>query len=183
MKLLADFFPLILFFIAFKWQGIYIATAVGIAASVLQIAWLKWRREKISNLQWIGLIVIVVFGGATLLLHDDVFIRWKPTVVYGLSALVLLGAKLFWRKDLLAGLMQEQGLQLPPKVATGLTWAWVIFFAAMGIANWYVAFHYSLDTWATFKVWGVLAITLVFVIGQGVVLGKVLPQEAESGSR
>src|SRR5947208_10731488 len=84
MQLLADYFPLLLFFVAFKWQGIYVATAVAIVASIAQIAWLYWKRGKVAIVNWLSLAIIAVFGGATLILQDDVFIRWKPTVLYGL---------------------------------------------------------------------------------------------------
>ena len=80
MQLLADYFPLLLFFIAFKWQGIYVATAVAIVASVVQIAWFKWN-GKLSAIHWISFAIIVVFGGLTLWQHNDEFIKWKPTVL------------------------------------------------------------------------------------------------------
>ena len=90
MRFLADYFPLLLFFVAFKWQGIWVATAVAIAASVLQIAWFHWR-GKVSAVHWLSLAIIVVFGGATLILRDETFIKWKPTVLYWLfgSALAI----------------------------------------------------------------------------------------------
>ena len=84
MQLIADYFPLILFFVAFKWQGIYFATGVAIAASLVQIAYLRWRRGRVAIINWLSLAIIVVFGGATLLLHDEMFIKWKPTVLYAL---------------------------------------------------------------------------------------------------
>src|SRR3954468_16506104 len=105
MKFLFEFLPLILFFIAFKWQGIYVATGVAITAAVLQFAWLRVRGKPISTLQWISLGIIVVFGGATLVLHDDRFIRWKPTVLYWACAATLLVGRLAFRKNWLQKVM------------------------------------------------------------------------------
>ena len=103
MKFLFDLFPVILFFAAFKLFDIYVATAVAIAATFLQIGWLKWRRRKVDTMMWVTLIIIVVFGGATLALHDETFIKWKPTVLYWLFGAVLGAAELLFRKNLKAG--------------------------------------------------------------------------------
>ena len=176
MQLLADYFPLILFFIAFKLQGIWVATAVAIVASIVQIAWFHFKR-KVSPVHWISLAVIVVFGGATLALHDETFIKWKPTVLYALFGVILAGGKVFFRRDLISALLKD--IMLPPHVWSGVTWAWVGFFAAMAVANWYVAFHYSLDTWATFKVWGGIGLFLLFALAQGVVISRYVAEPAE----
>ncbi len=175
MQLLADYFPLILFFIAFKWQGIYIATAVAIVASVAQIAWLLWKRGRVAAVNWLSLAVIVVFGGATLLLHDEVFIKWKPTVLYGLFGATLAIGKLVFRRNLLAHLMK--GITLPAAIWSRLTWSWVAFFAFMGAANWYVAFNYPTDTWVNFKVWGGIGLFLAFALAQGMALSRHVGEE------
>jgi intracellular septation protein len=169
MRFLADYFPLFLFFLAYKWQGIWVATGVAIVASVLQIAWLYWR-GVISPVHWLSLAIIVVFGGATLLLHDETFIKWKPTVLYLAFAGVLAAGKLLWRRDLLAVVMKE--LQLPPAIWTRLTWAWILFFGAMAFANWYIAFHFPTATWVNFKVWGGIGLFVVFAIAQGLFLAR-----------
>ena len=169
MRFLADYFPLFLFFLAYKWQGIWVATAVAIVASVLQIAWL-YRRGAISPVHWLSLAIIVVFGGATLLLHDETFIKWKPTVLYLAFAGVLTAGKLLWRRDLLALVMKE--LQLPPAIWTRLTWAWILFFGAMAFANWYIAFHFPTATWVNFKVWGGIGLFVVFAVAQGLFLAR-----------
>ncbi len=169
MRFLADYFPLFLFFLAYKWQGIWVATGVAIVASVLQIAWLYWR-GVISPVHWLSLAIIVVFGGATLLLHDETFIKWKPTVLYLAFAGVLAAGKLLWRRDLLALVMKE--LQLPPAIWTRLTWAWILFFGAMAFANWYIAFHFPTATWVNFKVWGGIGLFVVFAIAQGLFLAR-----------
>jgi len=174
MQLVADYLPLILFFIAFKWQGIYVATAVAIAASIVQIAWFAWR-SKVSTVHWLSLVIIVVFGGATLLLQDKTFIMWKPTVLYALFGVILAVGKLGFGRDLLGYLMK--GVVLPPPVWTRLTWAWVAFFAFMGVANWYVAFHYSEQTWVLYKVWGGIGLFLLFALAQGVWLSRYATEE------
>ena len=176
MQLLADYFPLLLFFIAFKWQGIYVATGVAIAASVAQIAWLLWKRGRASAVNWLSLAIVVVFGGATLLLHDETFIKWKPTVLYGLFGAVLAIGRLAFGKNLLTYVMA--GIKLPAAVWTRLTWSWVAFFAFMGVANWYVAFNYSTDTWVSFKVWGGIGLFLVFALLQGLWLSRHMTEEA-----
>lgn len=176
MQLLADYFPLILFFVAFKWQGIYVATGVAIAASIAQILWLK-ARGKVSAVHWLSLAIIAVFGGATLLLQDETFIKWKPTVLYGLFGLVLAVGKLAFRRDLIAALLKD--ISLPTPVWTGVTWSWTGFFAAMALANWYVAFHFPTDTWVTFKVWGGIGLFLVFALAQGLVLSRYMTEPAK----
>jgi intracellular septation protein len=176
MQVLADYFPLILFFVAFKWQGIWVATAVAIVASIVQIAWFHFR-GKVSAVHWISLVVIVVFGGATLLLQDETFIKWKPTVLYLTFGLVLAVGKLAYRRDLLSYLMKD--LSLPAAVWTRLTWSWVAFFAAMALANWYVAFHFATETWVNFKVWGGIGLFLVFALAQGLVLARYLSEPSQ----
>jgi intracellular septation protein len=176
MALLIDFFPLLLFFIANYFYGIFVATAVVIVAFVVQFAYL-YQRKKIAVMHWLSLAFIVVFGGATLLLRDETFIKWKPTVLFAVFALLLIAGKLIWRRDLLRHVMK--GIELPDRVWGGLTWAWTSFFVFLAILNWLVAFHFgfSTDAWVTFKVWGILGFSLLFALGQGLVLVRHMPQE------
>jgi len=169
MRFLADYFPLLLFFVAFKLQGIWVATAVAIAASIAQIAWFHWRCS-VSAVHWLSLAIIVVFGGATLILRDETFIKWKPTVLYLSFAVILAAGKLAWRRDFLALVMKD--IELPPSIWTRLTWSWVAFFVAMAATNWYVAFHYPTETWVDFKVWGGIGLFLLFALAQGVFLAR-----------
>ena len=176
MKFLFDLFPIILFFIAFKLHGIYAATAVAIAASFAQIGWLWLRGRKIDMMLWVSLAIIVVFGSATLLLHDETFIKWKPTVLYWMFACVLGGSALFFRKNLIRSMLGEQ-MQLPDAAWAKLNFSWVGFFACMGLLNLYVAFNYSTDTWVDFKLFGGMGLMLAFVIGQGLFLAKYVEQK------
>ena len=177
MQLVADYFPLILFFLAFKWQGIMFATAVAIVASICQIAYFKWK-GKVSPIHWLSLAIIVVFGGATLVLQDEVFIKWKPSVLYGAFCVVLLVGKLAFNRDLLAYVLKD--LTLPAPVWTRVTWAWASFFAFMAVLNWYVAFHFPTDTWVNFKVWGGIGLFLVFAVAQGLYLSRYMTEPSKS---
>jgi intracellular septation protein len=174
MQLLADYFPLLLFFVAFKLWGIYVATGVAIVASVAQIAYFRLRRRKIAAVHWLSLAIILTFGGATLLLHDDSFIKWKPTVLYWLFGAILAGGRLVFRKNLISALLKD--LTLPDTVWARITWSWVAFFAAMGAANWYIAFHFPTDTWVNFKVWGGIGLFLLFGLGQAFAVARYLPE-------
>jgi len=175
MQFLVDFFPLLLFFAAYLWQGIYVATAVAIAASIAQIAWIHWKHGRAGVTHWLSFAIIVLFGGATLLLQDKTFIMWKPTVLYGLFGAILAAGKLVFGRDLIAHVMK--GVTLPAGVWTRLTWAWVGFFAFMALANWYVAFHYSEQTWVLYKVWGGIGLFVVFALVQGLWLSRHMPEE------
>ena len=175
MQLLVDFFPLLLFFAAYTWAGIFVATAVAIVASIAQIGWIHWKHGRAGVAQWLSLAVIVIFGGATLVLQDKAFIMWKPTVLYALFGAILAVGKLGFGRDLLAPLMK--GVVLPPAQWTRLTWAWVAFFALMSVANWYVAFHFSEQTWVMYKVWGGIGLFVVFAVLQGIWLARHATEE------
>jgi len=171
MKFLFDLFPVVLFFVAFKLSDIYVATAAAIVATIVQVAWLKLRGRHVDLMLWASLAIIVVFGGATLLLQDEVFIKWKPTVLYWMFGAVLAGAMLAFRKNLIRGLLSEQ-MELPDPVWARLNWSWVGFFVFMGALNLYVAFNYSTDLWVNFKVFGGIGLMVAFVVAQSLVLAK-----------
>lgn len=182
MKLLFDLFPIILFFVAYKLVDIYAATAVAIAASFAQIGWLKLRRRKIEPMQWTSLAIIAVFGGLTLVWQDETFIKWKPTVLYGLFAMVLAGGRIFFGRDLIRAAMGGQ-LALPDPVWRSLNLAWMAFFAVMAVLNIAVAYGFSTDIWVNFKLFGTLSLTLVFVVAQGFWLGRYLEPEEDGGKK
>jgi intracellular septation protein len=171
MKFLFDFFPVVLFFVAFKLADIYVATGVAIAATFVQVAWLKLRGKRVDAMLWASLAIIAVFGGATLLLQDETFIKWKPTVLYWLLGLVLAGSALLFRRNLLRTMLSQQ-VQLPDPVWSRLNWSWIGFFAFMGALNLYVAYNYSTDLWVNFKLFGGMGLMLLFVVAQALVLAR-----------
>ncbi len=166
MKFLYDYFPIICFFVAYKFYGIYAATTVTIIAAFLQVGvyWLKYRRFEKMHL--ITLVLIVSMGGATLISHNDIFIKWKPSIIYWAFALALLGSQIIGsRTPLIKRLLAEQ-VQLPIKTWKNINLSWGVFFALMGTANLYVVYHYDTDTWVNFKLFGTLGLTLVFCVAQ-----------------
>jgi len=171
MKFLFDLFPVLLFFAAFKFADIYVATAVAIGATFLQIGLLALLRRRIEPMLWVSLAIIVVFGGATLVLRDETFIKWKPTVLYWLFGAVLAGSALLLRKNLIRSMLAAQ-VELPEPIWARLNWSWVAFFAFMGVANLLVAFNFSTDQWVNFKLFGGTGLMILFVIGQAVFLAR-----------
>jgi intracellular septation protein len=178
MKFLFDLFPVILFFITFKIYGIYAATAVAIGATFVQIGWVWFRHGKVDTMLWVSLVLIVVFGSATLILQDETFIKWKPSVLYWLFAAVLLIAQAVFKKNFIRTMMKEQ-LTLPEPVWARVNASWAAFFAFMGAANLYVAFNYSTETWVDFKLFGFMGFMLVFVLLQGLMLGKYMATDED----
>ena len=178
MKFLFEIFPVLIFFIAFKFYGIMAATAAAIAATVLQAGWSWFRRGKVEKMMLINLAIIVTLGGATLILHNETFIKWKPTALYWAFALTLGISELVFRKNLMRSMMGSQ-MTLPDPVWKKVNLSWVIFFALMGAANLYVAFHFSTDTWVNFKLFGGIGLLIVFAIGQALALSRYLESEPE----
>lgn len=177
MKLLFDLFPVVLFFLAYKLHDIFVATAVAIAATFMQIGWLWIRHRQIEKMMWINLAVIMVFGGATLVFQDEMFIKWKPTVFYWLIGSVLCISNWLFSKNLIKVALEKQ-MVLPAAVWNTLNLSWIVFFAIMGCVNLFVAFNYSLDTWVSFKLFGATGLMLVFIVAQIIFLGKYLKDTA-----
>jgi len=208
MKLLFDFFPILLFFIAYKVYGIYAATAVAIAAAVIQNAVFWFRHRRFENMHLITLGLIVVLGGATLVLQDKSFIMWKPTAVNWMFALAFVGSQFIGEKTLVERMMSH-AITIPQPAWTRLNMSWVIFFVAMGFANLYVANFYFVanaaltaaanapveiehcasqftdqlldlcqsakaaeEQWVNFKLFGMMGLTILFVIGQAFYLAR-----------
>lgn len=171
MKFLFDFFPILLFFAAYHLAGIYVATAVAMAASVVQIGagWLV--RKKVERMHWISTGLILVFGGMTLILHNPHFIMWKPTILNWLFALVFAGSAFIGAKPLVQRMM-EHVMQVPSNIWHRVNWAWVLFFIVSGVANIVVAYRFSEDTWVNFKLFGLMGMTFVFMIAQGIYLAR-----------
>jgi intracellular septation protein len=180
MKLLFDLFPILLFFLAYKTHGIFYATGVAIAASFVQIGWTYARKRRVEPMMWVSLCIIVVFGGATLLLQNETFIKWKPTVLYWCFAAALLGSDLVFGKNLIETMLREK-LNASARVWRNLNLSWTLFFLGLGGANLFVAYRFPTPTWVTFKVFGTTALLLVFVLAQGVVLSRYAEEPPERG--
>lgn len=178
MKILFDFLPLLLFFAAFRLWDVYVATGVVIVATLGQVAWLKMRRQPVPTPLWLSLGVIVVFGGATLLLRDEWFVKLKPTALYWLMAGTLLVGRVFLGRDLLR-LLAGAHLEMPAAAWRLMTWMWIGFFAVMGAANLYIARQFPTETWVTFKVFWSTGLLLAFSVVQAVLLARYLPDEAK----
>jgi len=190
MKFLYDLFPLLLFFAAYKYYDIYTATAVAIVASFVQVSlyWMKHRRFESMHLVTLG--AIVVFGGLTLALRDDTFIKWKPTIVYWILTALVLGSHYVGKRTLIDRMLSAQ-ITLPTSVWTRLNLVWGGFFLLLGGLNIYVAFFYGLELdeairqniWVNFKVFGLLGITFIFILIQSIYMARhmnVRPSDGDS---
>jgi intracellular septation protein len=179
MKILFDLFPVILFFVAYKFANdIFLATGVAIAATFAQIGWVYAKHRKVDTMLWISLAVIVVFGGATLLFQNETFIKWKPTVLYWLFATILLGGRIFFGRNLIRAMLNDK-VTMPDIAWHKLYLSWVGFFILMGFANLFVAYTFSTDFWVNFKLFGGMGLTLVFVLLQGLMLSKYIEEQPE----
>ena len=187
MKFLFDLFPVILFFVAYKTYDIFVATAVAIAASAIQVAlfWLKNRRFEKMHLITLGLISVL--GGATLIFQDALFIKWKVTVVNWIFGLAFIGSSYIGERPL-AQRMMGGSVTLPAAIWTRLNWSWGIFFLLVGVINIYVAFYYGLELdeksreeiWVNFKLFGVMGLTFTFVIAQAFYMTRHIEEEPEA---
>ena len=176
MKLFYDILPIIAFFIAFKVYDIYVATAVAITFVFLQVITTYLRGKKPEIMHIVTLIMITLLGGATLIFRDELFIKWKPTAVYWILSVLFLASQYLGTKTIAERLLGKS-VSLPVKQWHRLNFSWFAFFLIMGCLNLFVAYHYDTDTWVNFKLFGTLALTLIFVLGQAVFLAKHLPSE------
>ncbi len=180
MKLLLDFFPILLFFGAYKFYGIYTATAVLMAATVVQMTAIYVIDRKLQAMHKVTLALVLVFGTLTLLLQDERFIKWKPTVLYAAMGLVLAFALWVLKKNYLKALLGSQ-LSLPNSVWHRLNIAWVGYCLFMATINAYVAAYYSTEDWVNFKLWG-YAFPLAFILAQGVYISRHLNPDDQPGA-
>lgn len=201
MKLLFDLFPVILFFVAFKyseknpelaasWVGsllgsaavdikqapILLATVVVIAATIAQIAWVWFRHGKVDKMLWVSLVLVAVFGSLTLIFQDETFIKWKPTILYWVFAGSMGFAAVILKKNAIKTMLGEQ-LTLPEAVWSKVNLSWIAFFIFMGFLNLVIAFNFPTDVWVNFKLFGGMGLMLVFVLGQGMLLSKYVEED------
>ncbi|MGH8509177.1 MAG: septation protein A [Gammaproteobacteria bacterium] len=176
MKLLFDLFPVIVFFTVFKLaddphRGVLTATAAAIAATLIQVLFVWIKHRRVEPMLLVTLLLIVILGGATLLLQDERFIKWKPTAVNWLFAMAFLGSEFIGSKNLTQRMMGGH-MNLPEVIWTRVNLSWVIFFLVLGTANLYVAFNFTTEVWVNFKLFGMLGLTLVFVLLQALYLTR-----------
>lgn len=180
MKALFDLLPVLLFFGAYKLYDIYVATGVAIAATAVQIGFFWLKNRRVEKSQIITLVILVVLGGATILLQNEAFIKWKPTVVNWLFSAVFIGSQFVGKKTIAERMMGQEGMQLSAKIWQKLNMSWALFFLFLGGLNLFVAFTYDTDTWVNFKLFGLTGMTLAFIFGQVVFLSRHMqPQQIE----
>jgi intracellular septation protein len=181
MRFLIDFFPIGLFVAAYKLHDIYVATAALMAATVVQTGIIYAIDRKLQTLHKVTLLLVIVFGILTLVLQDERFIKWKPTVLYASMAVVLGAALWIWKKNFLQVLLGSQ-LSLPDAVWGRLTVIWIGYFLFMAAINGYVAAFYSTEDWVNFKLWGYV-FPVVFILGQGLYIARHLKDEAKDAGQ
>ena len=170
-KLIFDFFPLVIFFVAFKLYNIYVATGALMVASSIQIIYEYVKYKKIEPMHIITLVLVIIFGGLTIYFHNDRFIQWKVSILNWLFAAIFLASQLFMKKPIIQ-LLMEKSVQLPKKVWRNLNYAWIIYFILLGCLNIYVAYYFSLNAWVNFKLFGLMGCTIIFIIAQSAYLYK-----------
>jgi len=178
MKLILDFLPIVIFVAVYKYTNdIIIATAALIPATIIAIGYSWLKEKKVEKMQLVTLVLVILMGGATVIFQDKTFIQWKPSVVNWLFAVVFLGSQFIGQKTIIERIMGAQ-IELKNNIWNTLNMAWVVFFTFMGIINLYVAFNYSEETWVDFKLFGMLGLTIAFIIAQGVYISmKSKPSE------
>jgi intracellular septation protein len=182
MTFLYDLLPVVFFFIAYKVWGIYVATAVLIAGVVVQTAISWFRHKKVSPMLLTSAVLVLVFGGLTLWIHDATFIKWKPTIVNLLFAGAFLASHFIKGPTIVQRLMGEQ-IQLEPSTLWNtLSYLWIGYFVVCAVLNLYVAYNFSEDTWVNFKLFGMIGLTVVFALAQGYWLGRKMEQTAGTGA-
>ncbi|TEW54398.1 septation protein A [Psychromonas sp. RZ22] len=176
MKQFFEFIPLIIFFIVYKMIDIYVATGSLIVTTGLLLAYNYLKHGKAEKMHIITFLMVLIFGTLTLVLHDDVFIKWKVTVIYALFSIALIVSQYAFHKPFIKQMLGKE-ISLPDNVWNRLNLAWAIFFMFLGLLNIYVAFSLTQDIWVDFKVFGLLGATLVFTVLSGLYIYKYLPNE------
>lgn len=178
MKQLLDFLPLVVFFVVYKLYDIYIASGALIAATALALAvtWFVYR--KVEKMMLVTFLMVAIFGTLTLVFHNDQFIKWKVTIIYGLFAIALLVSQFVMKKTLIQRMLGKE-LTLPQAVWGKLNFSWAMFFLACGLVNIYIAFWMPQSVWVNFKVFGLTGFTLLFTLLCGIYIYRHLPSDNE----
>jgi intracellular septation protein len=176
MKLLLDFLPIIFFFATYKFYGIFPATAAAILVSALQITFIWFKKRRLEPIQIITFLMILILGGATLFLHNSIFIKWKPTVLYWVFAILFFLSQLIGKKPFIKYMLEEK-ISLPEPVWKKLNLSWIVFFSIVGLVNLYVVYNYSTDFWVNFKLFGIVGLTIIFGLMQSFFISKYIVEE------
>jgi intracellular septation protein len=179
MRLLFDFLPIVAFFVVYKFFGVYIATAAAILISLFQVISHWFKHRSVPSIQLISLILILLFGGSTLLFHNELFIKWKPTVLYWMLAFAALLSQYFAKKPLIQHLL-ETNIALPQPVWSSLNRNWIIFFTLMGGLNLWIAYSFDTNIWVNFKLFGLLGMTFLFILIQAIYLGRYIQPDEKT---
>jgi len=171
MKFFTDLLPILAFFIVYKKFDIFYATAAAIIITILQVLYSYLTSKKVEKVQIINLVVILVFGGMTILFQNETFIKWKPSVLYWVFGAILIFSKVVLKINLIQKFLSKQ-VMLPTTDWDSLNVHWILFFLLMGFINIYIAYVYSLDTWVNFKLFGSTLLLIIFMIFQGVFIYK-----------
>jgi len=176
LELFYDFIPVLLFFIAFKVYGIYVATMVGIVATALQVIVTRLWKKKLDRKQLITFFVFVIFGGMTLYFHNPIFVKWKPSIIFWIFGTVFLLSHVFGKKVIIQRMMENMldGKSLPPVIWKRMNLSWAFFFLILGTVNIFIAYHFSTDAWVNFKFYGILGLLIVFSILQALCLSRYM---------
>ena len=177
LTLFYDFFIVLLFFAAFKFYGIYVATTIGIVGSILQVIATRLWRKKFDNKQLLVMVIFLVFGGMTLYFHDPIFVKWKPTIIFSIFGAVFFISHFLGKQLMVERMMgpMVEGKQVVPKaVWRRLNVAWALFFFGLGAVNIFIAYHFSTETWVNFKFYGIFSAMLLFGFAQAFVLARYL---------
>lgn len=183
MQFLIDFIPIIVFFVAYKLYGMYVATAAIMAVITVQIAVQWFTKRTVNKMLLVSGALVLVLGGITLALHDPLFIQWKLTIVDGLFAIAFLASQFIGEKPLVERIMGH-AIELPKKMWHQLNLMWVANFTILAVVNVYVIYNFSEEFWVGFKVWGTLGFTVLVALLQGVWISRYLPDdEADKQAR
>jgi len=175
-KFLYDFVPVLLFFVVFHYYGIYAATLTGMVATALQVVFHYLWKRSFDNQQLLTLAVFMVFGSLTLYFHNPVFIKWKPTVIFWVMAVVFFGSQYVGQKPLIQRMMEKslEGVSVDRGIWRRLTGVWTLFFAILGGINLLIAYCYSTAAWVNFKFYGISGLLLLFCFAQALYLSRYM---------
>ena len=176
MSQLLEIIPIIGFFIAYKTYDIYIAITILMILMTLGLILLKTQKKPITNMQLMSWLLVLIFGGITLIFRNEIFIKWKPTVLNWGFGIAFLVSQFIGKENFTKKLMSQASIEAPNFVWKNLNYAWVIFFIFSGALNIFVAYTFSTDIWVNFKLFGLIGLTFLFAIGQAIYLKKYLPK-------